>query len=237
MKKYIIMMCAACSCLFAHAKDDSFEGTISTDVVSQYIWRGMDCGNAAVQPTLGASYKGLSLSAWGNVGITSASDTKELDLTLGYSLKGFNIGITDYWFSNGGDPAGRYFMYKAHSTNHIFEANVGYDLGFLNIQWYTNFAGNDGVNKSGKRAYSSYVELSAPFQFVTCDWTATVGAVPYATDIYGASGFAVTNIALKATKDIKITDHFSIPLFAEVVANPCSQKAYFVCGFTLHPKF
>lgn len=54
---------------------------------------------------------------------------KEFDLTLGYTSGGFHIGITDYWFSLGLDPDGRYFKYDAHGTNHIFEATLGYDFG------------------------------------------------------------------------------------------------------------
>lgn len=218
----------------AHA-EDGVETTVAADMVSRYIWRGLDAGSTAIQPTLGVGYKGLSLTAWGSYGVTDPDDTKEFDLTLGYSVGGFNIGITDYWFSVGGDPEGRYFKYDAHATNHIFEATVGYDFGLASLQWYTNFAGNDGLNKDGKRAYSSYVEANVPFKLATVDWTATVGAVPFATDFYGTTGFAVTNLALKATKDIKVTDSFSIPIFGQVVANPCSQKAYLVFGFTLQP--
>lgn len=220
----------------AGAKAESdFSGTISADFVSRYIWRGQDLGHVSVQPTLGVAYKGLSLTAWGSVGLTESSDTKEFDLTLAYTTGGFNVGITDYWFSTGQDPDARYFLYKAHKTNHVFEGNVGYDFGFLRAQAYVNFAGNDGLNKSGKRAYSTYLELAAPFKFVTCDWTATVGAVPMATTYYSTSGFAVTNVGIKAEKAIKVTDSFSIPLFAQVIGNPCSQKAYFVFGFTLQP--
>ena len=214
---------------------DKIETTIRGDIVSSYIWRGLDAGSAAVQPTLGVGYKGLSLNAWGSYGLTDPDDVKEFDLTLAYAASGFNIGITDYWFSAGLDPDARYFKYDAHGTNHIFEANVGYDFGFASLQWFTNFAGNDGFNKNGKRAYSSYAEVAVPFKLATVDWTATAGAVPYATDFYGTTGFAVTNLSLRATKDIRITDSFSIPLFAQVTGNPCSQKAYLVLGFTLHP--
>ena len=105
----------------------------------------------------------------------------------------------------------------------------------LSLQWFTNFAGNDGFNKSDKRAYSSYAEVAVPFKLATCDWTATAGVVPFATTFYRTEGFAVTNLALKATKEIKITDSFSVPIFGQVVANPNSQKAYLVFGFTLHP--
>jgi len=214
---------------------EKVETTICGDVVSSYIWRGQDLGNVSLQPTLGIGYKGLSLTAWGSVGLSDPSDTKEFDMTLGYTIGGFNIGITDYWFNNGLDPENRYFKYDAHGTNHVFEANVGYDFGPASLQWFTNFAGNDGVNKDGKRAYSSYVELTVPFKLANVDWTATAGAVPFCTDFYGTDGFAVTNLALKATKDIQVTETFSVPVFGQVVANPCSQKAYLVIGFTLQP--
>ena len=214
---------------------ESVETTIAADVVNQYIWRGVDAGNVSLQPTLGVAYKGLSLTAWGSVGLTESSDTKEFDFTLGYTTGGLNVGITDYWFSIGQDPDARYFKYDAHGTNHVFEAFVGYDFGVVSAQWYTNFAGNDGVNKDGKRAYSSYFEVNAPFRLATCEWTATLGAVPYATTTYGTTGFAITNVGLKAVKDIKVTDTFSVPIFAGVTGNPCAQKAYLIFGFTLKP--
>lgn len=50
-----------------------------------------------------------------------------------------------------------------------------------------------------------------------------------------ANGFAVTNVSLKAEKAIKITDSFQLPLFANISANPSTQKAYLVFGFTLKP--
>ena len=231
MKKIVLMALMFATGMSATAQDE-VEATVSADVVSTYVWRGMECGSAAIQPTLGIGYKGLSLSAWGSYGLVDTNDAKEFDLTLAYSTGGFNIGITDYWFNT---PEERYFLYDANKTSHIFEANIGYDFGPAAIQWFTNFAGNDGYNKDGKRAYSSYVELSAPFKLASVDWSAAVGAVPYATDFYGVDGFAVTNVSLKATKDIKVTDSFSIPVFAQVAANPRTEKAYLVFGFTLQP--
>ena len=212
---------------------DKVEATIQADVVSQYLWRGQELGQVSLQPSLGLSYKGLSLTAWGSVGLSEPGDNKELDLTLAYSTGGFNIGVTDYWFNS---PNERYFCYGAHSTSHVFEANVGYDFGPVGVQWYTNFAGNDGVGNGGSRAYSSYVEVSAPFRLAGCDWSAAVGAVPYATDFYSsADGFAVTNVSLKASKDISVTERFAIPLFAGLAVNPSTEKTYLYCGFTLRP--
>ena len=203
--------------------------TFGLDLVNQYIWRGQDLGNMSLQPTLGVEWKGLSLSAWGSVGITRAEDTKELDLTLAYSKGGFNVGVTDYWFSNGS-----YFQYKAHKTTHIWEANIGYDFGFLSAQWYTNFAGNDGLNGSQKRAYSSYFELRAPFRLCKLDWEACLGVVPYATTSYDANGFCVTNVGLRATKDFVIRQKYHLPVFVGLIANLRSEKVYMLCGVSFH---
>ena len=234
MKKIVLFAMGMVMSMTALAQDE-VETTVATDVVTSYIWRGQDLGSAAIQPTLGIAYKGLSLTAWGSYGIADPADTKEFDLTLAYSTGGLNIGITDYWFNAGLDPQNRYFKYDAHGTNHVFEANIGYDFGVASVQWFTNIAGNDGVNKDGERAYSSYAEVAVPFKLASVDWTATAGAVPFATDFYGTTGLAVTNLSLRADKEIKVTDTFSIPVFGQVAANPCSQKAYLVLGFTLHP--
>ena len=234
MKKIVLLAMGMAISMTTFAQEE-VETTVSADVVSSYIWRGQDLGSTALQPTLGVAYKGLSLTAWGSYGLVDPADTKEFDITLGYTVGGLNIGITNYWFNTGLDPQNRYFKYNAESTNHVFEANIGYNFGVASLQWYTNFAGNDGANKDGERAYSSYMEVAVPFSLATVSWTATAGAVPFATDFYGTDGFAVTNLSLKAEKEIKVTDTFSIPIFGQVTANPCSQKAYLVLGFTLQP--
>ena len=212
---------------------DTVETTIGTDFVSGYVWRGLELGDVSMQPTLGVSYKGLSLSAWGSVGLSNPADTKELDLTLAYTIGGFNVGVMDYWFNTGLDLQNRYFKYTAGETNHVFEANIGYDFGFASLQWYTNFLGNDLVADSDKLAYSSYFEINVPFTLGGVDWTATAGAVPFATDFYGTDRFAVTNLALTAAKDIQVTDTFSIPAFAQVMANPYARTAFLVFGISL----
>ena len=230
MKKHLLCLLAMIAPMMMSAQDE-VETTIGADIVSQYIWRGQELGDVSLQPTLGIAYKGLSLTAWGSVGLSNKDNTKEFDLTAAYTTGGFHIGVTDYWFNT---PNERYFAYSAHETSHVFEANVGYDFGIASLDWYTDFAGNDGVNKDGKRAYSSYFEANVPFKLAACEWTATIGAVPYATSFYGdANGFAVTNIGIKATKDIKVNDHFSIPIFAGITANPSTEKTFFIFGVSL----
>ena len=192
---------------------DKVEASVGADLVSGYIWRGQDLGNVSIQPSASVSYKGFSLSGWGSVGIDK-DDTKEFDLTLGYSTGGFSVSVTDYWFNNG--P--QYFHYGAHNTAHVFEAQVGYDFGVVAVNWYTNFAGADGVKANGDRAYSSYFSVAAPFRLGGLDWSAEIGATPWETSFYnnGATGFEVSHISLKATKEIKFTVIFLIKKIQKV---------------------
>lgn len=235
--KIIRILFLVAALLFAASamKAQTFKTDISADIVSRYVWRGMSLGDVSIQPTLGISAWGLSLSAWGSVGLSNPSDNKELDITLAYSIGGFNVGITDYWLTDGPDVENRYFHYAAGSTNHVYEANVGYDFGPVAIQWYTNFAGNDAHREDGTPVFSSYAEVSVPFSIGGVDCTAAAGIVPFATTYYGASRFALTNLSVTATKDIKVTDSFSLPLFATLAANPHTRQAFFVVGITLKP--
>ena len=211
---------------------DKVEAHIGADIVSGYIWRGQDSGNISIQPEISLGYKGVSITAWGSVGFDK-EDAKELDLTLGYEYKGFSISVTDYWYDGG--PG--FFHFGATNTNHTFEAQIGYDFDFLAINWYTNFAGNDGLTANGNRAYASYISLSAPFRLGGLDWTAEVGATPWANSYYnankgGANGFEVADVSISAAKEIKITSHYALPVSAKLTWNPATEDTYFVFGIS-----
>lgn len=206
--------------------NNQLDVSIGADIVSKYIWRGQDCGGASVQPSIGLSKYGFSLTAWGSVGFQS-KDTPEIDLTLGYETGGFSIALTDYWFDY--DDGTRYFEYGVHSTSHIFEASVGYDFGFLALNWNTYFGGDD-YKENGKRAYSSYAEAIVPFSLGGFDFAAELGMTPWEGDY--AQGLNVVNISLGAMRDIKITESFNIPLFAKLTFNPNQDKAYFSFGLS-----
>lgn len=206
---------------------DKAEASAGADLVSGYVWRGQDLGNVSIQPAVSVAFRGFSLSGWGSVGFEK-EDTKEFDLTFGYTYKGFSASVTDYWFNGG--PG--YFHYGSTCTNHVFEAQLGYDFGFLLLNWYTNFAGNDGRDRNGNRAYSSYISATAPFTLGGLDWSAEVGATPWATSFYngGTTGFEICEISLGILKEIGITDSCSFPLFVELTWNPATEGVYWVGG-------
>lgn len=219
---------------FTARAQDKVETELGADLVSAYTWRGQDLGGVSVQPGVSVAYKGFSIGLWGSVGFES-DDAKEFDLTIGYSTGGFSISVTDYWFTGGKG----YLCYDSHSTNHVYEAQIGYDFGPLSINWYTNFAGADYCSYDGDRAYSSYIALAAPFKLGGVDWTFEIGATPWETSFYnatddlpGSNGFTVCDITLTASKEIQITDSFALPLFAKATVNPRTEGAYFVVGLS-----
>lgn len=202
---------------------------INADLVSSYIWRGMKCADASIQPTMGISMGGFTLSAWGTTDFHS--DGSEIDLYLDYEYKGLKVGLADY-FSQEGDRSS-YFNYKQRTTNHTFEFNVGYTFSEkvpISLTWYTVFAGND-FRENEKRAFSSYAELAYPFSIKGFDLQAEVGFTPW-EGMY-SDKFNVTNIGLSVSKAIKITKSFSLPISGKLIANPYEEQVYFVFGIHL----
>lgn len=237
-------------CTVGTTKVSAQEFTIQGDIVSSYVWRGVyQGGGASFQPTLGFSAGNFSLTAWGSTSFSE--DKKEIDLTAAYKFgeAGPTLSVASLWWA--GQGVNKYFHLKSHETDHHFEAGLAYTLPVekfpLSIAWYTMFAGADKkLNGKGevKQNYSSYLELNYPFTVKEVDLNATVGMLPYeagynndGSSIYSVtnSGFAVTNIALKATKAIKINDKFSLPVFAQAIWNPRMEDAHLVFGITLRP--
>lgn len=247
--KTIVLGFAAATavCFIGTGKTQAQEFTVQGDLVSSYVWRGFYQTGASFQPTLGFGAGNFSLTAWGSTDFdgTSASEgaaAKEIDLTAAYAFgeSGLTFSVASLWWA--GQGANKYFNFKSHETAHHFEAGLAYTLPVekfpLSVAWYTMFAGAD-KNDKGEQNYSSYVELNYPFSVKAVDLNLTCGFLPYeaGVGVYGVpnSGFAVTNVALKAVTGIKITDSFSIPVFAQAIWNPRMEDAHLVFGITLRP--
>ena len=227
MKKQYILSLLLFMYSFTAYTQDIF---INADFVSSYMWRGMKCGNAAVQPTLGITMGGFTLSAWGSTEFRN--ENNEIDLTLEYQFKRLTLNVTNYFEQSEEEPFD-YFNYAAHSSGHTFEAGAGYTISEkfpLTASWYTVFAGND-YRENDKRAWSSYCELSYPFNVKGVDLAIEAGFTPW-EGMY-ADKFNVVNIGLSATKELKFTKSFSLPISGKFIVNPHENQVYFVFGISL----
>lgn len=210
---------------------------VTTDVVSTYIWRGTVASlNPNIQPTLAVVAGNLEVGVWGSTDFIASY--KEVDPYVAYTYKSFKVSITDYdWTFKTS-----YFDYKNASTDHIFEAGLSF-LGSekipLSISVNTMFYGADkkwdknSGTFSNKQNFSTYIELGYAFS----KFNAFLGMTP-ANGYYGAGygkidGFAVCNLGISATRNIKITPDFSLPLKGVLYINPQAENIYFVIGITL----
>ena len=210
------------------------ELNVGADLVSGYVWRGVyQAGSGvSIQPSLGLAYKGFSIGAWSSTSLQQGF--KELDLSIGYSVGGFSVGVTDYWWAGQGVP-----FYSDYMNTHLFEGTLGYHFGEkfpLHISWSTMFAGNlDKVD--GDRKFSTYIELGYDFRIKGVDLTCAIGVAPWdapawLTPKWGDKGFQVSCISLKASKAIRIIDSYSLPIFVQAVASPATDDASLVFGIS-----
>lgn len=208
----------------------------SGDLVSSYVWRGFKQAGASVQPALSMSAGNFSLGAWGSTDIAS-DGKKEVDFFASYSVAGFALTATDYWWD--GEGAHRYFSYPEDDfSGHLLEAGVAYTLPRffpLTIAWNTFVLGKSNKKANGDNSFSTYVELSYPFSIKDVDLSVSTGFVPWESAVYGPEmdGFKFTSIRLGASKNIKITESFDIPVYTHVIANAAVEDIHFVFGITL----
>ena len=249
MKRNIITLSAGllilCTPLLSQTGSSSDSGTkseisfkVTTDVVSSYIWRGtVGSLNPNIQPTLAVVAGGLEAGVWGSTDFMGSY--KELDPYVSYTLSSLKIMVTDYdWTFN----SHSYFDYKNASTNHIFEGTLSF-LGTeklpLSVTINTMLYGADkkwdknSESFSTKQNYSTYIELAYAFG----KSSVFLGLTP-ANGYYGAGygkvdGFAVCNLGLSSTRNIKITPDFELPLKGSVIINPQAESIHFVIGVTL----
>ena len=253
MKKIILLAIAALSLLPSSVKaQETFEASLSADLVSRYMWRGLDMAGISLQPNVSVAWQGLSLAANASTGFEK-DDLQDLDVTLGYSRWGFNIGVTDYWTKDV-DPRNRYFYYgEGMECPHQLEANLGYTCKYGSIQAYTMVYGND-YKINGDRAYSTYIELSVPFRAGGIDWDIRAGVTPMESAgtsyeekittetgrtktvlrgdyLYGES-FTCNMASVRATKNITFKT-FKMPVFVELHTNPYLQRANLILGVSI----
>lgn len=213
--------------------------SFGTDLVSSYIWRGSYNAGVSLQPFITLKSGGFSLTGWGSVDFT-ASDYKEADLTAAYSVAGFTFTVADYYWTGAPNestmPPRNYFHF-GKDTPHMLETGVSYCFGEkfpVTLSWYTMVAGHDKDAETGKRSYSTYAEVSYPFAVRTVDMSAWVGFTPWKSpNMYGTTGFAVCNVGVGATKAIRFSDSFSLPVFTRLIWNPSKDDVNFAGGFSI----
>ena len=160
--KLISLAAAIFAGLSGTAQAEGFK--IGADVVSSYVWRGIEIGDsAAIQPALSYTFPGIGVvvGAWGSYAITdnviddigNKHRYQEVDLYATVPVGPLSLTVTDYYvvpFNTG--SSNRTFDFTSDGPN-VVELSVGYAQKNLSLLAAINVAGNDtniGYKKIGR---------------------------------------------------------------------------------------
>lgn len=244
MYRKICITLLALGCAASAMAQKKVEPYLNANLTSSYLWRGQRVGGVSFQPSLGIKWQGFDLSVWASEPLSppaSNPNEHEIDLCLSYRVTPmFGVGLYNVYLNTRGDGFLSYGSIP-HAANGL-EAFVTGDFKYVNVEWWTNIAGNDGYNHEGKRSYSSYFIARAPFKVSQLDCTAELGVVPYYSSRYSedrASGFHVNMCSLKAQHTFKFNKkRVLLTPYTQLMVNPSSRAAYFQGGvkFSYQPR-
>lgn len=225
----ILAMIFSFNSLNAQEEEKASPFSAGADLVSSYVWRGSKIGTGPnIQPTVKYATGGLTVGAWGSFSFHDFGDFAEADLYASYATNfGLTVGLTDYYYQ--GFP---YFSYAGDTASHAFEINLAYAIkGFsLSGNYILNDASMGGpANKVG----GGDVYIEAAYTFKNFGLFIGAGNGWHANDDdAGEDVFALCNLGIKTSKEIKVSETFSIPVSGALVLNPDKEEFNMVVGFT-----
>ena len=198
------------------------------DFMSRYIWRGTDFGNSpSIQPALSFAKSGFEIGAWAaypTSAESAAADEHDLWASYGFETPSGDIAITvtDYYYPNAGK---QFFSFDGDGVGaHVLEASVSFS-GPISLMAAFNFHNDDDNSIYVEAGFSREIEGTAVDFFA--------GLATGESAWYGTEDASLINVGVTASKDVKITDKFSLPLSASFILNPDIEKTYLVFGFSL----
>ncbi len=200
---------------------------IGADLASRYIWRGADYGDSfSIQPDLSYAKGPFEVGVWAAYSISAdGASATEIDLYASAAFGPFSIGVTDYHFPN----ANRLFDFADNGAGgHYLEPFVTYS-GPIDLLAGI-FAYNDPAN-------SIYIQASKQFEVEGGTLAFSVGGTPTGSSsepsIYGTSGPGLLVLGISGSKEIEVTDRFSIPISVSFIVNPHDERSFLVVGVSL----
>ena len=185
---------------------------LGADVVSRYIFRGTDFGNAAtIQPSLSYSHGSLEIGAWSSWAITGGA-ANENDLYATYSNGPIAVTVTDYYFPTAGGA--EFLNFDADGGSHILEIMGTVDLEAVSV----TAAGN----VHGDSEDSMYLEVALPLSGEWSEGADVSVAVAAGNGVYTTDNkFAPVVLSVTASKD---------SYSASYILNPESELTFLVFG-------
>ncbi|HEX2967791.1 MAG TPA: hypothetical protein VHO46_01715 [Bacteroidales bacterium] len=199
------------------AQQTNHRCSTSLDLNSAYIFRGTRFGTGpAAQPSVKFNNGVFTAGVWGSF---DAAGYAEADPYLSVSFPfGLSLGLTDYYY-----PGLDLFDISEVSGSHAFEINSGFTKAGFSI------SGNCIINKSeGAASAGGDLYFQAGYAISNVNFFAGAGNGWHTSD----GEFNFCNIGIGTTKEIPVTDKFSIPLSGQIIINPEREQLYVVAGIS-----
>lgn len=194
--------------------------SIGVDLASAYVWRGIKYTGPSIQPTVEYSIGGFTAGVWGSFDLNN--DFNEVDTYVSYGLDfGLSFGLTDYYYQ--GSNA---FDFTDTTASHALEANLNYSINGLSAS--ANYVINDThAGDAGSKGGDMYFQLGYEFKYFEIFAGAGDGWHTESGD------FKLSNIGIGITQEIKMSEKYSLPVFAQIVVNPDREDYLLVFGISL----
>lgn len=194
--------------------------SVSAEAYNRYVWRGADFGNSpSIQPDINYTAGNFEIGTWAAFATNGDPAGTEVDFYASYTFDtdagDFSLSVTDYTFPD--EDFGTYFS----SASHFIELGGGYSgPESFPISIFT------GVFVTNDDDYSIYTELGYEVSNVSL----FLGFTPTESALYGTTGAGVINTGISVSRDVRISEFFSLGLSSSVIANPYSDNLYFLVG-------
>lgn len=248
MKKYLLSLTAIMltTISFAQEKKDWVE--ITANIESNHLWRGLVVSDKPVitaQTIFKLDEKGrLTSGIWGGMGISSEDNGthyREIDYYIQYANKGFSVGLWDLYDCSATGEMGDIWNYKQRTTGHVLDFRTSYYWGeslplTLEADFLLYGAADTKVKDTNvSQKYSTYLQLSYNFINTSVNFKPFLGAAfaingdedMKSYDFYGSGNknFEVVSVGFVASKKIKISEYYDLPVSVTTMWNPAKKNA------------
>ncbi|MEI6945917.1 hypothetical protein V9K67_01870 [Paraflavisolibacter sp. H34] len=210
------------------AAPKAFSADAGLDILSNYVWRGttLDKG-PCIQPSLFAGYHHLKLGLLGSYSLKH--DFNNIILNLGYTFS-TPVGditplVNDYYYPY---ESVKFDQYKGDSLSfsHLTEAGLQFQGTKLRL-----FA---SVNVHNDPRRSTYFEAGYKFDANGVEVEPFVGAVSRKSPEWmGADKAGLLNVGFKASKKIRLSSTWSLPLYAAASYHSQQRSFNMMAGISI----
>jgi hypothetical protein len=194
----------------------SYSQDFGADLVSSYVWRGTQFGSGShIQPYMDLGSGNLTGGVWGSFPTSAKGGGNELDLWVSYDFGPLALTITNYTFPGEG---GVYSKGEGLFNGDYTELSASTSIGTVDLSagYFTEVE-------------ALYVELGTSIGAVDI----ALGYGDDSADAFYADGESgLINMSFSGSKDIQITDNYSLPVFGSFIVNPKAETAFLVFGIS-----